>query len=503
MNKSRQLVLLLDGTGNTLTGDANDTNISKLFTLLVGTGSGRHVLYYSPGVGAPEKVRTSGPIGWAFDIVRRLPGLAAGDGVLADIAQAYAFVVRTYQPDDQIFIFGFSRGAFTARCVASLINLYGLIRPEHEGLVARLLCVYFSRQVDARRAIVVQMRQLLTPAFSREVAIDFLGVWDTVVTVGIPGAKLVAPGSPLVTGRRIRHVRHALALDEYRDKYRPWLFAEKNFGRAEDEQSLHQIWFPGAHCDVGGGYPLRESGLSNETLEWMVTEARMCGLVCDPFDAVAQKARRVKHDELHANFLWGISGMSNRSYIKPTTGEFSERVLHGTAGRPMDDWVWSHRRRRTWALCLLGLVILASVVDAAQVSEVNAMHFAALGLIPMTSGMRSPTLILFLLFYTVYLSMSFAALTWAFARVPSSRMSRIYSGLGRAAGSAVIMLIVCVLSLVFSISTSGWLSEALFRLAGWLSLISGFGAMALLALLVIGPVHMLAVMLSARRPTRR
>src|SRR6185369_14903568 len=153
---SRQLVLFLDGTGNTLTGNERDTNVLRLFEHLARDPDPRRLLYYDPGVGSPDALPFTGPLDWLSHKWRRLVGLAVGRGVYENLGQAYAFLMRNWKPGDEIYVFGFSRGAFSARCVAGMVHLFGILRPEHECLIDTLIRVYFSprqaeRQLDRRQ----------------------------------------------------------------------------------------------------------------------------------------------------------------------------------------------------------------------------------------------------------------------------------------------------------------------------------------------------------------
>ena len=140
----RQIVLLCDGTNNNLTGQHEDTNVVKLCTLLAADPDPQRLVFYDPGVGNPGEL----PGATTWDQFRRtldrVSGLAFGRGVYENMVESYLFLMRHYRPGDQIFIFGFSRGAFTARSVAGLVNLFGILRPHMESMVPTLLHVYFA-----------------------------------------------------------------------------------------------------------------------------------------------------------------------------------------------------------------------------------------------------------------------------------------------------------------------------------------------------------------------
>jgi uncharacterized protein (DUF2235 family) len=275
---ARQLVLCCDGTNNNLTGYKKDTNVVKLCKLLSELPAANRVLFYDPGVGNPGEL--PGATYWDKLIRRsdRIAGLAFGKGVYENIAQGYAFLMKTYVPGDQIFLFGFSRGAFTARSISGLINQFGILRPEMESMIPTLLYTYFAdRKGNEYKAIAEQTTSLFVDPSSRYVEIQFVGVWDTVASVGMPpfGAKFAA--TPTINKKRFIHVRHALALDEHRAQFRPRPYVENNGTGYVTERgtpaTLDQRWFRGAHCNIGGGYTAGETQISDHAFAWLVSEA--------------------------------------------------------------------------------------------------------------------------------------------------------------------------------------------------------------------------------------
>ena len=233
------------------------------------------LLYYHPGVG------TMAPPGLFTRIgktIARLAGLAFGYGLKADVRDIYSFVMNHYRAGDRLFIFGFSRGAYTARAVSSLLHGYGLIGPGNDALVPyaiRLLWRANKARTDEQRAryfeLASEFRKTLSVADCRP---RFLGVWDTVSSVGWIGNPLSLPWTHALPGVGI--VRHAVSIDERRAFFRTNLIA------LEPNRDMQEVWFPGVHCDVGGGYPEAESGLSKIALEWMIGEAAAAGMQFDP-----------------------------------------------------------------------------------------------------------------------------------------------------------------------------------------------------------------------------
>jgi uncharacterized protein (DUF2235 family) len=260
----RKLVLCLDGTSNRYCRD--NTNVVKLAALLDKSATDQ-LLYYQPGIGtiAPPSVfsRT-----WKW-ILTRLD-LAFAILLKDHVQDAYRFLMRYYEDGDQIFIFGFSRGAYTARVLAGMLCKVGLLSRGNEELVPFAWARYANREEDERDPEEKKRKQEETRGFqntfSRRVPVEFIGVWDTVSSVRYAGCDqhfAFTFDNPIV-----RKTRHAMALDERRAYFRQNLWKEP----ARAGQDLRQVWFPGVHCDVGGGYAESESGLAKMALRWMLDE---------------------------------------------------------------------------------------------------------------------------------------------------------------------------------------------------------------------------------------
>lgn len=267
---AKRLVVCCDGTWN-FADQPSKTNVAKIaLSVRPGTVAGKEQrVYYHGGVGTHR---------W-----ERLRGGAFGVGLSRNVLDAYRFLVETYEPDDDLFLFGFSRGAFTARSLAGLVRNSGILRRDHADRIPEAWALYRDRVEQPNGAAATLFRR----SYARESEIAFIGVWDTVGALGIP-----APGTvPLQPAARrfnrrwgfhdtelsnwVRAAFHALALDEQRSAFRPTLWHQQP-GSAEEGQELKQVWFAGVHCDAGGGYA--ETGLSDVTLLWMVDQARRHGL---------------------------------------------------------------------------------------------------------------------------------------------------------------------------------------------------------------------------------
>jgi uncharacterized protein (DUF2235 family) len=355
LHEARNLIVCCDGTGNVWKPGPGKTNVVKLVECLV-RDPRRQLYYYDPGVGTPDGYVTEAGQGWRA-IMQRVGGLIWGDGVWANVAGAYSFIVHNYRPGDRIFFFGFSRGAFTARAAASLVDMFGVLRVEHENLVPTLLRVYRSKpksRADARAESSVQARlraasaldaggkpvepppagatrrdvgDSLRRAFSHDerTPIHFVGVWDTVESVGL---NQLALGSRITSEPTVkpgyRHVRHALALDELRWPYEPRLYIDPQFKGSE--RTFKQVWFAGAHSDVGGGYA--RPGVANAPLHWMLREASLHGLLVD-FRIADEHGINVLdtlHNETVRLPLWVCVGAFRRSHDETPKRSLGKRI---------------------------------------------------------------------------------------------------------------------------------------------------------------------------------
>lgn len=277
---SRNIVLCCDGTANEFAGDK--TNVVKLFYTLVHDPAQQRT-YYHPGVGTME---AAGAVTMTGRKVTKLLGLAIGYGLEVDIRDAYVFLMNHFQAGDRVFLFGFSRGAYTVRAVSALLHMYGLIRPGNEPLVPYAIRMMMAiRKLrergseDAAREYFALARDFKRHFCSDECQPHFVGVWDTVSSVGWIENPLRLPYTS--NSPNIAIGRHAIAIDERRAFFRTNLWHPAKPPEDSGPKDLKQVWFPGVHCDVGGGYPEKESGLSKIALEWMLEEAKAAKLIVD------------------------------------------------------------------------------------------------------------------------------------------------------------------------------------------------------------------------------
>jgi uncharacterized protein (DUF2235 family) len=308
----KNIVICCDGTGNEIS--ENISNVLKLYRTLRKTGktSPRQMVFYDPGVGT--LARPNPWKKWRQDL-SAIFGLATGYGLDDNILNSYEFIVDHWEEGDAIWLFGFSRGAYTVRALAGLIHKVGLISREQKNLAGSGLTAYKQFSGDAPQGAGGLDLSRFTdggmadpgPASKEDQAaqyarilsvrwptIRFVGVWDTVASVIVPRPdRLYMPS--LLTLAFVRHnpsieiFRQAISIDEERrlfrlqpwqegGKFRPSRFAPKD--KWKDQDSL-QVWFAGVHADIGGGYPEVQSALSKYPLLWMIEEAVKCGLKVD------------------------------------------------------------------------------------------------------------------------------------------------------------------------------------------------------------------------------
>jgi uncharacterized protein (DUF2235 family) len=258
----KNIAICCDGTGNEF--GTQKSNVIKLYKMLACDAS--QIAYYHPGVGTMGARNALTAIGkwWT-----RVIGLAFGYGVSDNVADAYQFLMHTYELGDRVYVFGFSRGAYTARALCGLLHVLGLLTRGNEALIPYAIRMVKQRHIDF--AVAADFKK----TFSRDCKPHFIGVWDTVSSVGWVYNAVHFPFTAKNPDFNI--VRHAVSIDERRAFFRQNLFVPDPLS-----QNIEQVWFAGVHSDVGGGYPESESQLSQIALRWMVCEAELANLVVDP-----------------------------------------------------------------------------------------------------------------------------------------------------------------------------------------------------------------------------
>ncbi len=288
---SKNVVVLSDGTGQD-GGRGHDSNVYKLMRMLEDRTE-RQMVFYDRGIGTDT---------------RKVTGNIAGAGFTENLLQCYNFIYENYHAGDKIYLFGFSRGAATVRSLANFIHYFGVLPKSRPELIAHAYDLYKMgresavgdvedafKNVDSDIAAGMKNLRELTESIIRGkplnekatqfihahpnqwASVEFLGVWDTVPALGLPAAVIdtfvnFIPGwkhrfHDFTLHPSVKNAYHALSIDDDRKWFQPTIWDSYN----DEYQKVEQIWFSGAHTDVGGGFD--EAGLSDITLEWMVQKA--------------------------------------------------------------------------------------------------------------------------------------------------------------------------------------------------------------------------------------
>ena len=277
----RRLIVCADGTWKSdddkQPGGKPRTNVVRLRDAILPTASDgiEQKVFYDPGVGAQG--------GW----FKRVLGGGTGQGLSENVRDCYGFLVENFEPGDQLYFFGFSRGAFTVRSLAGLVRKCGILRSDDKASIPEAYEFYRKRgrEYHPSSPSAVEFRKQHR---SRESTIRCLGVWDTVGSLGVPTAGPIG----MFTRHRygfhdvrlsssVENAFHALAIDERRKPFAPALWTVRESDLAKDsQQRVEQRWFAGVHSNVGGGY--EDCGLSDLTLQWMLERAQETGLEFKP-----------------------------------------------------------------------------------------------------------------------------------------------------------------------------------------------------------------------------
>jgi len=327
---TKRLVVCCDGTWNDSDNGTGYTNVSRLAWAIkpVDERSGTtQIVFYQSGVG------TEG------DLSSKLGGGALGLGLSHNIRDAYSFVCNNYLAGDEIFLFGFSRGAYTARSIGGLIGYAGLLGKQDLDRFFELWDGYKESDKDDRAAALKKF-----PARNKDIPIKAIGVWDTVGSVGIPADlerfdflnfRRYYGFHNTDLGARVAHAFHALALDERRKNFVPTLWKQTPEGKANG-QVLKQVWFAGVHSDVGGGY--KEHGASDIALAWMASEvAPFLGIDFDYLKLRRDLSEKWSLGQLHES-LKGFFAKLPQQRREPLVADqaISFEKIHASVGTRVD-----------------------------------------------------------------------------------------------------------------------------------------------------------------------
>lgn len=339
MAMPRRLVALFDGTWNRI---QTRTNVERFWRLV----------HSSDPQGREQVCRYFEGVGVAPGIKRWLGG-AFGMGLSDNVKDGYRWLSAEWSPGDEVWLFGFSRGAYTARSLGGLIRKCGLWPPDANGRVsgAGVDAAYaYYRDKDIKPG--PETDQWCRAHGTRQVGIRFIGVWDTVGELGVPGVGGWFPYARSRYGfhdtdlsKVVQYAYQALALDEHRADFEPtkWERVPEDLGPGETMKSrkpgqldVEQRWFVGAHADVGGGEPTDGAGTDPNTLPeialaWLQAKAGGAGLAFkEAFVPVPDAERGVPNDS-YARFMGGLY----RLFRKPC-----QRLIGGGVHETVDASIW-------------------------------------------------------------------------------------------------------------------------------------------------------------------
>lgn len=344
------IVICCDGTWNTPEqldkGVPAPTNVVRLHNSVADTDASGlpQVRYYHPGVG------TSGR--WWDKAI----GGGTGAGLDDNIKSAYQTLCSNYMPDTNIYLFGFSRGAYTVRSLSGFIARCGLLKitdlepAEAWRRIDHLLNQGYRRKLEAQ-ADWESLGWKFHNAASSSIPIHFIGVWDTVGALGIPDDMAILnllddrnryTFHDTMLHKSVVTARHALAMDERRASFQPTLWTG-----LESDRDAQQLWFPGVHSDVGGGY--RENGLADGALKWMIDEASKCGL---QFNKAINQIKPDYHDMMHdsCDGIFGLLPTQPRSipnFDQRSKSEFHQSALFRHDDPPITQYPYRQSRQVT------------------------------------------------------------------------------------------------------------------------------------------------------------
>ncbi len=282
------IVICCDGTGNEY--GKNNTNVVNMFSLAKRTDS--QTTFYDPGVGTG---------GWEYEeesgFLKAKADLATGHGLQKNVLDAYRYLMSHYKEGDKLFLFGFSRGAFTARSLGGMLHKCGLLEPGSDNLVEYASKIYNTK---GNQSIASGFRD----TFSRSCPVHFIGVWDTVESLIMNAGKKF---HDTCLNSEVSFGCQAISIDERRKDFPICMWDEsESIG-----PFIEQVWFAGVHSDVGGWYD--ECGLSNITMQWMLKKAKSAGLDVD--DALVATMPGDHNDKIHESYsgFWKFRGSRRRN----------------------------------------------------------------------------------------------------------------------------------------------------------------------------------------------
>jgi len=312
---ARRLIVLFDGTWNTRD---DRTNVERMAEAVAKDGADGvpQEKWYDPGPGT--------------DWYDRIRGGAFGYGVSHNIQLGYRWVAQHWADDAELFVFGFSRGAYTARSLVGLIRKSGLLRHATDPLLDEAYALYRNKDVHPDDPEAMDFRA----AHSRVIRVKFIGVWDTVGSLGVPLTGALIPWGrdhyqwhDTELSKIVEYAYHALATDEHREDYEATVWTKLK----PQNKDVEQRWFIGAHANVGGGY--KYDRLHHIPLRWLQDKAVACGLGLKALQAVEPNDYRATVRDSYSEFMWGV-------YKAVKLGRRFNRPFGTGVNETVDESVW-------------------------------------------------------------------------------------------------------------------------------------------------------------------
>jgi len=349
---AKHIVILSDGTGNTAV-KGRGTNVFKMFESI-----DLNAHRFDPQLAPQVAIYDDGVGTESFKPLKMIAG-ATGYGLSRNVKQLYKELCRVYDPGDRIFLFGFSRGAFTVRTLAGLICACGIVNARAQPTASDFEQIVRMAYKTYRERYRTALMKLFLGEPSRDAAkqfkaqcchgidtkIAFIGVWDTVDAVGLPFHlgdmintliyRFKFPDRQLSS--QVERAYHALAIDDERHSFHPLLWEEA--GSRHENQIVEQAWFAGAHSNVGGGYP--KQGMSLVALDWMMQKAAEADLRFVDADRTFYREHANVDDKLYDPraglgifYRWkarDITAICRDNGVEPAVHlSVLERIAHGT-----------------------------------------------------------------------------------------------------------------------------------------------------------------------------
>jgi uncharacterized protein (DUF2235 family) len=293
----KNIVICYDGTSNEYR--QNNTNVVRTFEAIV--RDNRQIGFYDPGVGTLSIFgrRIGRLIGIAL-------GLMFGYGIKKNIEDGYEYLMDMFEPGDKVFIFGFSRGAYTARALAGMVHQFGVLQKGSKNLIPYVSKMYFRKDKDKDFPLISRFKA----TFSNDCKIHLIGLWDT---VGALGYNLSKQFTNLVLNPDIKFGLHAISIDEKRRPFKVVLWDEN---KKVPGQVIEQVWFAGVHSEVGGGIPEKDCYLPDLSFAWMMDKAAEGGLILR--DEWLKGLNRKVDGDIHDSctfFPWVLLGLRKKRKI--------------------------------------------------------------------------------------------------------------------------------------------------------------------------------------------